>query len=290
MADGALAGPERVFVDGGPEKSFGIARSTVDGDEAVSSMATGPWLTGPAGHPPGGTVGVLIDDVLGLALIRQRRAGTWSVSAEISLDVIAPVPADGGRLTCRGRLVGAGAHGGIASGTVTDADGRVIALCGQHSRWVTTSPADAATRAAASRPRHWAAPADPVAASTATGPAGAGSLAELLGARVQATEGGAELSLTVTAGLANPLGNLHGGITFAACDLVAQAALLAAGGPTQTASIRVAYPRPIPLGATLRFQGRLLHRGRGLGIVAVTVTTDDAKPRALATVTTGPAG
>ena len=80
------------------------------------------------------------------------------------------------------------------------------------------------------------------------------------------------------------------GITFAACDLVAQAALLAAGGPAQAASIRVAYPRPVPLGATPRFQARLLHRGRALGIVAVTVSTEDAKPRAIATVTTGPPG
>jgi uncharacterized protein (TIGR00369 family) len=118
-------------------------------------------------------------------------------------------------------------------------------------------------------------------------PAAAASLAALLRARVQATEGGAELGLTVTADLANPMGNLHGGITFAACDLVAQAALLAVGGPTQTASIRVAYPRPIPLGTTPRFEARLLHRGRALGIVAITVTTGDAKPRAIATVTTG---
>jgi len=134
--EGALERPGLVVIDSGPEKSFGIARSTVDGHEVMSSMSTGPWLTGPAGHPVGG-------------------------------------------------------------------------------------------------------------------------------------------------------GDLHGGITFAACDLVAQAALLAAGGPTLTASISVAYPRPIPLGTTPRFQARLLHCGRALGIVAITVTTDDAKPRAIATVTTG---
>src|SRR6185437_8122615 len=101
----------------------------------------------------GGTVGVLIDDVLGFAIIRQRPAGRWSVSAEISLDLVAPVPADGGRLTCQGRLVHAGAHGGTASGTVTNASGQVIALCGQHSRWVATGPADPEAPMTSSGPR-----------------------------------------------------------------------------------------------------------------------------------------
>lgn len=293
--DGANARPGLGVIESGPEKSLGIGRSTLDGGEVVGSMATGPWLTGPAGHPVAGAVGVLIDNVLGLAIIRRRPPGHWSVSAEISLDLVAPVPADGGRLTSRGQLVHAGAHGGVASGTVTDAAGQVIALCGQHSRWVANLPEDPRTRAAVSRPQDLEAldlgaldpgTRDPAAAAGRA----TGSLAALLGARVQATEGGAELDLTVTADLANPLGNLHGGITFAACDLVAQAALVAAGGPTQTASIHVAYPRPIPLGATPRFQARLRHRGRGLGIVAVTVTTDDDKPRVIATVTTGPAG
>ena len=98
------------------------------------------------------------------------------------------------------------------------------------------------------------------------------------------------LDLTVQPGLINPLGNLHGGITFAACDLVAQAALLAAGGPTQTASLHVTYPRPMPLGTTPRFEARVVHRGRALGIVLVTATLDGVKPCALATVTTSPPG
>ena len=116
------------------------------------------------------------------------------------------------------------------------------------------------------------------------------SLAALLRTRVQVTEGGAALDLEVTPDLTNPLGNLHGGITFAASDLAAQAALLAAGGPTQTASIHVAYPRPMPLGVTPRFEARVLHRGRSLGIVRVTATVDGVKPCSIATITMGVPG
>ncbi len=257
-------------------------------------MASGPWLNGPAGSPPGGVLGVLIDDVLGIAIARHRGPGQWSVSAEISLDLTGPVPADGSRIEARGRHVHSGPHGGISSGTVHDASGALIALCRQHGRWVTTVPHDPMTRRAAGSPSDG--PATSAAPATAQAPAvwrPPASLAALLGIQVRLTEGGAALDLEVTPDLTNPLGNLHGGITFAACDLAAQAALLAAGGPTQTASVHVAYPRPMPLGATPRFEARVLHCGRSLGIVRVTATVDGVKPCCVATITTGagsPAG
>ncbi|HEY6787640.1 MAG TPA: PaaI family thioesterase [Trebonia sp.] len=284
------ARPGTAVAGGGPERSLGITRSKIVGDDVVTSMASGPWLNGPAGSPPGGVLGVLIDDVLGIAIARHRRAGQWSVSAEISLDLTGPVPADGSRIEARARHVHSGPHGGISSGTVRDASGKLIALCRQHGRWVTTVPDDPMTPQEAGK-------ADGPAASGVPVPAGApapwsppASLAALLRTRVQVTEGGAELDLEVTADLTNPLGNLHGGITFAACDLAAQAALLAAGGPTQTASINVTYPRPMPLGAAPRFEARVLHRGRSLGIVRVTATVDGVKPCSIATITTGVAG
>jgi hypothetical protein len=40
-------------------------------------MPSGPWLRGPAGFPPGGVVGVLVD-VLGFAIIRQRPDAFWT--------------------------------------------------------------------------------------------------------------------------------------------------------------------------------------------------------------------
>ncbi len=93
----------------------------------------------------------------------------------------------------------------------------------------------------------------------------------------------------MTPELTNPLGNLHGGITLCACDLVAQAAVGAAGGPPRTASIHVAYPRPAPVGARVRFAAQVVHLGRAFGVVRVTANHDDSgKPFAIATVTLGP--
>jgi uncharacterized protein (TIGR00369 family) len=94
------------------------------------------------------------------------------------------------------------------------------------------------------------------------------------------------LAVAVTPDLANPLGNLHGGITLLVSDLVAQAAFAAAGGPTRTTSVHVAYPRPMPLGTTVRFEGQVIHRGRTFGVAQVTALNASGRPCAVATVTT----
>jgi uncharacterized protein (TIGR00369 family) len=302
--------PNLPNVESGPEHTFAVARSVLEGEEVVCSMPTGPWLRGPAGFPPGGVLGVLIDDILGFAIILQRPEAFWTVSAEISVDLVGQLPADGTVILARGRSLHTGRHGGFAAGTITDSSGRLLAVCRQHGRWITTMPENPNTPTAPPPAEHTGpVPAESVLAgserargraaghaSTATPlsatplsatPSPAPGLATLMGAALRATEVGAVLEIKVTPEVANPLGNLHGGFSFAACDLVAQAALHAAGGPTQTASIRVNYPRPFPPGSTARFEARLLHQGRGLGIVSVTGTAGRGKPCVIATVTTG---
>jgi acyl-coenzyme A thioesterase PaaI-like protein len=102
-------------------------------------------------------------------------------------------------LTAEGRLVYSDDSGGLASGSVVDEVGRLIALCRQHGRWVTAEP-DAPP---AERP---APPQSPVSSAPT-------ALSDLLGARPRAAAGGALLTVDVTADLADPLGTLHGGIT-----------------------------------------------------------------------------
>ena len=294
-----VEGPKPPVVETGPERTFAIARSVLEGEEVVSSMPSGPWLCGPAGFPPGGVLGVLIDDVLGFAIIRQRPDAFWTVSAEISADLVGQLPADGSVIHARGRSLHTGRHGGFAAGTITDSAGRLIAVCRQHGRWITTMPENPDTptqphpaeQASLVRPAEQAGPVRarwrPVAGQPSATPVPVPDLATLIGARVQATEGGAVLELEVTPEAGNPLGNLHGGVSFVACDLAAQAALHAARGPAQTASIRVSYPRPFPAGSTARFEARLMHQGRGLGIVSVTGTAGGGKPCVMATIMTG---
>jgi uncharacterized protein (TIGR00369 family) len=262
----------RPLLDGGPERAFQLGPLAVADGTVTSSMPVGPWLNAPAGGLPGGVLGVLVDDVLGCALLLERPPGSWSVSAEISVDLCRPVPADG-VLAAEGRLMHSDDSGGLASGSVADDAGRLIALCRQHGRWLTAQ--------AEVPPAGQPAPAG----SPETGAPAA--LADLLGARPRAADGCAMLAVDVTSGLANPLGNLHGGITLLVSDLVAQAAVSAAGGPTRTTSVHVAYPRPMPLGTTVRFEGQVIHRGRTFGVAQVTALNASGRPCAVATVTTG---
>lgn len=257
---------------GRPELTFRVARPVAEGTAVSSSMSVGPWLNGPSGRPLAGALGVLIDNVLGYAIMLRRPSGVWSVSAEISLDLCEPVP-DGTRaLLAEGRSDYSDATGGIASGSVTDGSGRLIALCRQHGRWIQMTPgtAPSGTRAGSVSP--------------ATAPE---SLIAVLGTPAAAADGSAQLDLTVARDLANPLGNLHGGITLCACDLVAQAALAAVAGPLRTTSIHVSYTRPVPAGTVVRFAARILHRGRAFAATQVTMTNESGKPCAIATVMTG---
>jgi uncharacterized protein (TIGR00369 family) len=275
-------------MDGGPERTFRVGRAwpAEDGEpgDVTGTMVTGPWLTGPAGTIPGGTLGVLVDNALAYALLQDRGLDQWSVSAEISVDLCGPVPADGTPLTVRARRVHFGAKGGLASGTVTGPDGTVIALCSQHTRWIPAPPF-------AEDPDAWVKVhgADPVPADVVAASGGPASLTELLGARIRAADGCAVLELPVTGELANPLGNLHGGVTFCAVDVAAHAALQSVGGPTSTASVHVAYPRPVLPGTTARFEAQVIHSGRSLGLVRVSALNEAGKPCVVASVTTGPA-
>jgi len=275
-------------VDNGPERTFrvGQARLAEDGEpgDVTATMVTGPWLTVPAGTIPGGALGVLVDNALAYALLQDRGPEQWSVSAEISVDLCGPVPADGSLLTVRARSVHFDAKGGLASGTVTGPDGTVIAQCSQHTRWVPAPPFAADLDAWAD-----AHDADPVPVDVIAASGGPASLPELLGTRIRAADGCAVLELPVTGELANPLGNLHGGVTFCAVDMAAHAALQSVGGPTSTASVHVAYPRPVPPGTTARFEAQVIHSGRSLGLVRVTALNEAGKPCVVASVTTGPA-
>jgi uncharacterized protein (TIGR00369 family) len=264
-----------VIAEGGPERFFRVARPTAAGEVVSSSMPAGPWLNGPSGRPLAGALGVLIDNVAGYVLVRRRPPEGWSVSAEITLDLLRPVPADGSVLTAEGIVRHAGQAGGFSSATVTDESGQLLAVGTQQGRWVRAAPvADGG-----------------VPAGNGTTPAGdvplTADLAGFLGGQVRAADGGAVLELTVTPGLTNPLGNMHGGMTLCACDLVAQAAIDAAGGPPRTTSIHVAYPRPIPVGTRVRFTAQVAHLGRAFGVVRVTALNDSGRPSAIATVTTG---
>lgn len=233
-------------IESGPEAVFQISEVTHGGGTVTASMPSGDWLRRPDGAVPAGVLGVLVDDVLGYALFSGRPADHWSVSAEITLDVVGPLPADGW-LRAEGSLVQADALGGFATGRVTTEDGRLVALAGQRGRFVAALGVGAE--------------------ATAYSPiAGSEDVVPWLGRRYVGTE-----PFVVPDLLANPMGNVHGGISLCLSDLVARDAL---GGDLVTASVHTTYTRGIPTGSTLRYDAQVLHGGRSLAVVDVTGSVD----------------
>jgi uncharacterized protein (TIGR00369 family) len=265
----------------------------MDDGSVRGGMTTGPWMTGPGGRPSPGCLGVLADDVLGYALVAQRPRERWSVSIEISIDVLGPVPTDGSRILTVTEMVHTDTLGGLASGRMMDESGQVIAVCRQRGRYVTQLPPSEVEAAVggegeSQRPDPQAEPhTDPHADLDVSPAPAATDVASLLGVRWTGERPAAAV-LEVTNRLTNPLGNLHGGVSLCGSELVAIEALRPSGPPLVTASVRIAYLRPSPVGTTVTFTPAVQHRGRTLGLVQVVGTNLAGKVCTIATITAQP--
>jgi uncharacterized protein (TIGR00369 family) len=94
------------------------------------------------------------------------------------------------------------------------------------------------------------------------------------------------LELITTPIVANPMGNLHGGVSFCVSEWAGALALSKVGSPLTAASVQVAYLRPIPVGTRIRFTSHVVHAGRTLGVVHVTGYDDAGKPCTVTTLVT----
>ena len=230
-------------MDTGPEALLRMGELTAQDRVFRGSMPVGPWLAAQR-RTPAGTLAVLVDDLLGYALTDDLPSGRWSVSTEITLDVLRPLPTSG-RLLADARVVQSDAQGGFAAGTVRTEDGTRIAVCTQRGRFI-PAPDGLVEEGA------WGGPPRP------------GDLERLLGVR----DG---VPLTTTDVHANEGGNLHGGVSMLVSDVVAGA--LAPG--LVTSSIHITYTRAVPIGAEITWRAEVRHPGRSLTVVDVDGVVDD---------------
>jgi uncharacterized protein (TIGR00369 family) len=265
------AGSAVPYLHGTAEAAFGIGGVDGDRTRTVGSMRTGPWSTDADGRPCAGALGVLIDDVLGYAVVSARPPGHWAVSTEIHADFGQELPGPGAHLRAESSAIALGPRGGLASGVVR-ADGGLIAAATERLQYVPGEPGGLAETGAA----------EPLPAVPDADP---GSLDDLLGAVRSGTAGTAVLRFTPSTHLANPVGNLHGGVLFAAAELAGRWALEPGPGPLVTSSVHLAFLRPLRLHAEVRLEASVAHRGRTLGVAHVVATDPRGKVCALATVT-----
>jgi uncharacterized protein (TIGR00369 family) len=253
---------------GRPENLFDMGPMLVEDDQALASMPTGPWLRGAAGRLSPAGLGVLLDDVLGQAVLIQRPPGLWSVTTELNLDVVAPLPADGSMVSAAASPVLIDDAGGLARGEVRDAAGRCLVIGTTWARFVAGIPAEIF---------HPPELPDDIARGAC--------LSDLLQVRIP--EAGL-IDLRSREDLGNPNGVVHGGILL--CLAVMSAGQALRSRQLEVASVKVVYLRPAT--GELKFVPVVVHHGRSLGVVRVDVVNAAGALCTSATVTarsaTGP--
>lgn len=239
---------------GRAEARFGVGTIDLEGRRTVASMLIDERHA-VRGRTSLGSLGVLVDIVLGFALIKRRPPGHWSVSCEIAIDAVPTLPPPGTTVSIEAETDFAGATEGLATGWVVTEDGSRVALAMQRARFVPW----AEDHRFDSRRQH------------APSSSACDGLAELLDAELTAA---GEAILPPDPAWQNPLHNLHGGVALATSCLAADRALeelcTREGRPALVPrSIRVNYVRPIPADRPARFSPHLRHLGRTFGVVDV---------------------
>lgn len=236
------------------EDAFGVAVELCTDSSSVTGTAPADLLpAGADGRPAAGALGVLVDDVNGLCLLGASTQQKGSVSVEISMDFVAPLPTEG-MLLAIGSGTDVDGVVGHATGTVRDGAGRLLATASVHGRFVDGPALDSPV------PEH---------AISLRG----GDVLALLGASFTEADGGGSLRLADGARWANRLGALHGGIAICAAEAVATC--LSAESSLRTTSLTVAYARAMAADRTLRFDARMLHAGRTMRVIEVVGHADD---------------
>ena len=96
---------------------------------------------------------------------------------------------------------------------------------------------------------------------------------------VRMQDGQAEMSWTPTPDMANPVGNVHGGVIAMLIDEVTGAAVMTAieAGSAPTVSMNVDYLHALPIGGNYTAIGEVVRMGRALAIVDARILSEEGK-------------
>jgi uncharacterized protein (TIGR00369 family) len=111
-----------------------------DGEATVVMPAT-EWLASPTGLLQGGTIAMLADFAMLIAVETKRPAGLAFAALDLKVNFLRPVPPDGADLTARAEVVHSGRTLAITSATVTNAEGKPVLLATGSSIFLPGRPA-----------------------------------------------------------------------------------------------------------------------------------------------------
>jgi uncharacterized protein (TIGR00369 family) len=278
--------------------------------KATFTMPASPWLASPQGAIAVGTLAILADAPLGVAVQTALAPHTPYTTSELSLRVVRPAQV-GSALTAKGRLIHAGRRVALSEVSIEDHAGRLIAH--GSSLLFVFPPEHAAPTPPMSLPSvrepAYATP-DPylrpvvgeirpqevwdrmsgleVMSATLAGELAATPMRYLTGLRiVEAAREHATFALPASEWLCSPTGKIQGGVIAMLADTALSSAILSVT-PAATAmasiDLKVNFLRPgIADGRELIARGTVAHAGRTIAVAHSEVVDADDKRVALAT-------
>ena len=226
------------------------------------------------GQPSVAALIMLIDDLGGRVNHYRRGAGKWTVSTELSVEIL-PGAVD----SLLGRpddpVLAAARPWGPAGGTSLSVCS--LTHCGQAIGGGTVRAVPLAVAPEELLVRGD----DPLVRTDQT------TLADLMAVEALPVDGGAyRLRQRHDPMVNNLMGMMHGGVASAGLELVAAAALNhQQDTPMRTASIRVNFMRPFVAGAQSVYEGKPLRIGRTSAIADAAAIGPDGKPAVIARIT-----
>jgi uncharacterized protein (TIGR00369 family) len=289
----ALSGADQLramFTGASPQPPLshltGMRLEDVGDGTATFSMPMSPWLAGEDGAVALGPLTIPADAAMACAIISRLAPHTGLTTTELSLRQLRRAPL-GETLRAEGRVIDFGPQVALAQATLYDEAGNLIALAGSlcvtlalvAETAVAEIPHD--SRSAPDRPTTpdpWQRPDAPA--------QGVGALTGLC--RVQVGDGCAQFVLPATAWLcAPPPGRAQGGAVALLAEAATTAAIREGDGETHpftATEMKVNYLRPLASDGRLASgSGRLIHRGRRIGVAEARV--HDASGRLIAMAT-----
>jgi len=272
---------------------------------ATFTMPVTNWLLSPQGVVSGSTLSLLVDGPLGCAVQTANPPATPYTTAEMSLSYIRPV-FPGTTLTGVGRIIHSGRIVGLADVTVTDSEGRVVAVgstrCVALPRleiaadsvpapvrqvepdWPTPHPFEREALGETLPPDIWEVRSGlDILRAHIAGELPAPPIAHLCGVRpVHAEQGTTKWTMPATEWLCSPVrGRLYGGaiayLAGTALDGAVQS-VVRAGTGFAPVDLKVYFLRPVaPDGQDLVATGTVMHRGRTIAVAASEVHDADGK-------------
>ncbi|MGU3652787.1 PaaI family thioesterase [Mycolicibacterium sp. A43C] len=253
------------------EARFGLhdCRLTADGNRCAFRIP--PWARDRSGRPRVGALMVLADHILGELPYLNRPPRTWTLTGELTLDIISAVPLDG-KLIAEARTVASHSETFVEC-HITDRTGEIVAV--GTTRSVTVAAvgedplADNAARDNAARDnaaRHDAARHD---AARDDVPIECSDIDRVLGLSYRQSGDQLHVEITDPGGWVNGFGIMHGGVSACVTELAAAEYISTHNPDLQTAHVHTTYLRPVVVGSPYVATARSYHVGRSSAVVEV---------------------